>query len=577
MRYPLLLVCIAALLTGLLAFEIYKPAPKIVNIPAKRPAIAVRCSPDWNQLKEWLDETDIPPFPGTGNYTWRISTSNDSAQFYFNQGMRMYYCFHIVEAMASFKKAARFDPSCAMIYWAQALAYGPNINDNGYVASPDALLAVQRANERKASATQVENAFIEAMSVRYTADSADTNRKMLNEAYTAAMKKLFSRFPSNGDAGTLYADAMMLEHPWDLWKADGTPQPWTPPIRRVLEQVLRIAPANPGTNHYYIHVMEASPFAALALPSANKLASLTPGLSHTVHMPSHIYLRTGNYREGARLNEAAVAAYQQTIPLFQPVTGAEFLYLLHNQHMQVNHSMLAGRARYSDSVAALLKAAIPADYLAMPGALGNLLQYIHATDLLVQIRFEKWNTIAARTDCPPAAQVYGRLLWYFAKGMSAAHMDKTGTALLYLDSVKILSADPVLLAPYPPFSPASEGAKVARYMLEATIAEAVGKNASALESIRLAVNTEAAMTYNEPRDWLLNPRPYLGHLLLRTRQTGEAIKVYKEDLKVNAENGWSLAGLAQCYLQLGKAALAGKYRARAERAFQQADVKPHTD
>src|SRR4029078_11486272 len=106
----------------------------------------IRCGPDWDKLKNWLEETGIPPSPGAGIYKWKISTRNDSAQFYFNQGINMYYSFHIIEAMASFKKAAKFDPGCGMLYWAQALAYGPNINDLGYTASPDALLSIEMAD-----------------------------------------------------------------------------------------------------------------------------------------------------------------------------------------------------------------------------------------------------------------------------------------------------------------------------------------------------------------------------------------------------------------------------------------------
>src|SRR5258705_4574162 len=115
--------------------------------------------------------------PGAGNYKWTISTRNDSTQFYFNQGISMYYSFHIIESMASFKKAAKFDPNCAMLYWTQEWAYGPNINDLGYAASPEALQATKKAEELSATANALEKLLINTMSVRYTADSTDVNRK----------------------------------------------------------------------------------------------------------------------------------------------------------------------------------------------------------------------------------------------------------------------------------------------------------------------------------------------------------------------------------------------------------------
>jgi hypothetical protein len=173
----------------------------------------------------------------------------------------MYYSFHIIEAMASFKKAAKFDENSAMLHWAQALAYGPNINDYGYTASPEALLSSDKAIEFSARCTEKEMALIEAQRVRYSYDSSQT-REMLNQLYVEKMKEAYEKYPNDADVATLYADAMMLQHPWDLWNTDGTPRPWTPLIREVLENVLAKTPNHPGANHYYIHVMEASPYAA---------------------------------------------------------------------------------------------------------------------------------------------------------------------------------------------------------------------------------------------------------------------------------------------------------------------------
>ena len=362
MKARLLLLALFAFLTALFAFRLKEmttkgPSPSVVNENKKN---IIRCGPDWEALKEWMDESDIPPIPGAGAYTWKISTNNDSAQFYFNQGINTYYSFHIIESMASFKKAARFDPNCAMLWWAQALAYGPNINDLGYAASPEALQATQKAVELSSSANDVEKGLINAMSVRYTADSADVNRKILNEGYTQKMKLLYEKHSSNPDVAALYADAMMLEHPWDLWNIDGTPKSWTPLIREVLEKLLATAPNNPGAHHYYIHVMEPSPFADKALLSADRLGKLTPGLSHTVHMPSHIYLRTGNYAKGVSVNEAAVNSYNKIIPLYAPVTNNAFLYIIHNLHMQTNNALMAGRAGYSSSSADATVKSVPA-------------------------------------------------------------------------------------------------------------------------------------------------------------------------------------------------------------------------
>ena len=234
------------------------------------------------------------------------------------------------------------------------------------------------------------------------------------------MKEAYEKFSSDADVAALYADALMLQHPWDLWNNNGTPKPWTPLIRTVLEKLLSKTPNHPGANHYYIHVMEPSPYAAKAIPSADRLGKLTPGLSHTVHMPSHIYLRTGNYTKGVSVNESAVKSYEKTIPLYQPVTGNAFLYIIHNLHMQTNNSMMAGRSGYSSVSARETANSIPIDYLAIPGGLGNYIQYVYMTPLLVDVRFGNWNQLLQQPQ-PPAEQVYRNVLYRFGRGMALSH------------------------------------------------------------------------------------------------------------------------------------------------------------
>jgi len=575
MKEKLILVVTAFAVASLLAFHKINSRTGIVYID---PAAAVKknkivpCNRDWSQLKEWLEEKDIPLIPGAGTYKWKISTTHDSAQLYFNQGINMYYSFHIIEAMASFKKAARYDPSCAMLYWAQALAYGPNINDLGYAASPEALAAVEKAVALSATSGKMEQQLIQAMSVRYTTDSADVNRKQLNEAYTHAMSEVYKNFPGNAEAGTLYADAMMLEHPWDLWKKDGTPQPWTSLIREVLEKVLAKTPTNPGANHYYIHVMEPSPYAAKALASANRLGKLTPGLSHTVHMPSHIYLRTGLYGKGIAVNETAVKSYQKVLSLYKPVQGNDFLYSIHNLHMQTNNAMMAGLSAYSLKSALETRKSIPKDYISIPGALGSYIQYIYMTPVLVNVRFGNWGNLLAEPK-PDSSEVFGTLLWHFGRGMAFTHDSRFTDARNELTEIKKLMKDSVLMIPLSPFSAAIEGAIIAESLLEGTIALAEKRFDNAIDFFRIAADTEENMVYNEPRDWLLNPKHYLGNAYLEAGQFGKAKEILKKDLKNNSENGWALYGIWQALVKEKKTSEAAILLNRFKKAFNKTDVK----
>ena len=573
MKVHLFIGAVLITVATLFAFKFREIRNRIpFDIAAYKAKTIIRCTPDWNELKEWIEEVDIPPIPGAGNYQWKISTKNDSAQFYFNQGINMYYGFHIIEAMASFKKAARFDDQCAMVYWAQALSYGPNINDFGYRASPEALWALNKAKQFISTGSSFEKELIDAMSVRYTADSADATRATLNQLYTDKMKSVYTKNTSVADAHILYADAMMLQHPWDLWNSNGTPKVWTPLIRSVLEKALVKFPMHPGANHYYIHVMEPSPFANLALPSAERLGKTNPGLSHLVHMPSHIYLRTGNYQKGVDVNINAIKSYQNSIPLFAPVTGADFLYAIHNLHMKANNAMMMGSTSIADAAAMETRNSIPDGYLQIPAPMGSYIQYIYMTPVLVHVRFGKWNELL-KMNKPASSQVYGTILYHFGKGMAFANTSQLEYAKQELVSMQLLMKDSSLTLPFVPFSPAIDGAVVAEHLLLGTIALKEKRFKDAIAAFEKAVTTDDMIVYNEPRDWLLNSKHYLGNAYIAIGNGTKAEEIFLKDLEYNNENGWALFGLQKALLMQKKIKETAAVQIRFKKAFTKADVK----
>lgn len=531
---------------------------------------AISCAPDRGDLAKLLADADIPLMPGSGSYVWKIDTKSDSAQFYFNQGINTYYGFHIIESLASFKKAARFDPNNAMVWWAQALAYGPNINDVGYNASPEALDAVRKAVALSENATPVEKSLIEAMQLRYSEDST-TNREALNQAYTDGMKAAYARFPGEKDVAALYADAMMLQHPWDLWYPNGTPKQWTPKIREVLEKGLAKDSMHPGLNHYYIHVMEPSPYAALATPSADRLGGITPGLAHLVHMPSHIYLRTGNFNKGTAINEQAVARFKEYSALFPDVVNGAFIYLLHNQHMLVNCAMLAGRYKTSIAAATELQQMIDSATLALEPPLGSLVQYVYMTPTLVQIRFEQWDSLL-QMNKPEDKLVYANILYHFGRGMAQAGKNNLAEAEKESALMVELMNNKEIKIPMTPFSAAIEGATTASEMLKGFIALKKNSTDEAIKHFSKAADTESKMVYNEPRDWILNPSQYLGSAYLHKKDYQKAAEAFQRDLKVNDKNVWSLNRLKETYMKRSQTAAERAARKNFEAASAQSDI-----
>jgi tetratricopeptide (TPR) repeat protein len=283
-------------------------------------------------------------------------------------------------------------------------------------------------------------------------------------------------------------------------------------------------------------------------------------------------LRTGNYNKGIAVNEQAVNSYQKTIPVYQPVTGNAFLYIIHNLHMQTNHSMMAGRSAYSAESARATVNSIPAEYLSTPGGMGNAIQYIYMTPMFTGVRFGNWNQLLATTE-PAHDMIYARLLHHFGRGMALTAVNKTGEAKTELDAVRELSKEPVLTEPFTPFSPAIDGAFIAENLLAGSIALKEKQIETAIACFRSASHKEEEMVYNEPRDWLLNPKHYLGHALLKAGKPAEAIKVLESDLKNNHENGWALFGIWQALVSQNKKTEAARMLLRFKKAFEKSDVQ----
>lgn len=542
------------------------PAKTIIrNTGTGQKKVAIRCSPDYRPNGE-----DIPPLQGWGNFNWKITTTSDSAQFYFNQGMAMYYAFHIIESRASFDKATRFDPRCAMAWWGKALAFGPNINDFGYQQPSEAFPSAQKASSLKAGATPVEKALIEAIAIRYSADST-SDQKALNEQYRDAMGKVYQRFRNQENVAALYADALMLLHPWDLYNHDFSPKPWTPQIVATIKAALHLSPKHPGANHYFIHAVEASARPGDALKSASILATAMPNVAHVTHMPSHIYIRTGYYNKGIDLNSKAVTGYQYYRSAFAPAAEGAFLYSLHNLHMKMACAQMAGNYTESLSAAKALQAEIPTEYLQIPGAMGHYIQYVHQSPLLTYVRFGKWEEVLQEKLMDSFA--YTAVLQHFARGLAFARTGRLPEASAEAAQMKAKMQATELKEPFTPFNAANDGAVIAWSVLNGVMAAEQNNLSQAIQHFEEAVKKEDLLIYNEPRDWLLPARQYLGDALLKAGRNEEALAVLQQDLRINPSNGWAITGLQMAFDKLNRSRELAGAKQRLENAWLIKDVE----
>src|SRR5580765_8271525 len=431
---------------------------------------------------------------GLGDLHHPVSTHNPEAQKFFDQGLRLIYAFNHDEAARSFQHASELDPKLAMAYWGVAEAVGPNYNDPAdperYKQAHD---AVQKAVDLSSAASPSEQAYIQAMAKRFPADP-NSDLKKAAEDYRDAMRDVARQFPDDLDAATLYAESGMNLHPWGLWHQDGTPEAGTEEVVATLEYVLKRDPNHLGAIHYYIHAVEASNNPERALAGANKLAALAPGAGHIVHMPAHVYIRTGDYAAAVKTNQEAAAVDQA----YLKASGAEgiypMMYYSHNLHFIAMAAAMNGNYLESKRGAQLLAANVGPHVKDMP-ALGGFM----TVPLAVEVRFHKWNEIL-RAPQPDASLQTTTVFWHFARGLALASTGKLDQAhaehKIVSDAEKNTPEDVVFAMPVN--NKAKDVLKIARDVLGAKIAWAKKDNAGAIALLHTAVAAQDRLKYAEP-------------------------------------------------------------------------------
>jgi tetratricopeptide (TPR) repeat protein len=480
-----------------------------------------------------------PLFTNLGDHHHAVSCTAD-AQAYFDQGLRLVYGFNHDEAVRAFQEAARRDPSCAMAFWGVALALGPNINlplDSERAAA--AHQAMQRATALAPHAPPAEQAYIGALVKRY-ADDPNADRAALDRGYADAMREVARRYPDDTDAATLFAESLMDLRPWDLWSADGQPRPDTPEIVATLEDVLQKDPNHPGANHYYIHAIEASPHPERALPSAERLGGLMPGAGHIVHMPSHVYIRTGNYAAAAETNQRAIAVDEQYIAAVQPGGVYPMMYYPHNIHFLSAAASMQGRSADAIGAARKLASKIPPEMVhEMP-----MVEYFMPWPYFMMARFGRWQELLAE-PAPAPDLPYATAMWHYARGLAFAARaqiaDAEGERRALRELADQIPADRVV----GDNQRAGQQLRLASLLLAGEIAARQGQCERALPKLEEAVAVQDGLPYMEPPPWYYPVRETLGAVLLQCGRPAAAADVFREDLRQNPNNGWSLYGLAQ--------------------------------
>ena len=527
-----------------------------------------------------LLETEVHAIliPGSGTYSKKISTQNKEAQQFFDQGLRLAWGFYFPESIASYLEAARHDPDHPMPYWGMAHAMGPNPNSR-YSGMPDdpkgeGFKAIKKAMDRIENASDMEAKLIKALYVLYDKDT-NSDEKQRDQAYLAEMRKLNRDYPNDPDIAALYASSYMSIQRWNYWGDQGEPISETLAVAKALEHIMSKDLSHPGVLHLHIHLIEASAEPERALVAADNLERTIPIVGHVVHMPSHIYVRVGQYQKAIEQNIRS----QKVDSEFAEIWGD--LPLPNMGTYPLSHKIHSGHAldfvRYAASVQGNYDLASKSAWTMANRIKDNQIMIMQgqkrvAAPWQVLKTFAKWDEILELKPKHTGTPYLNGILSY-VKGSAYLAKGNKAQASQELNKLKQIINLPNVDKYRAGATPVSQVLKAAAHGLEGEIFMADGKYLEAIEAFTLAVELEDQNNYTEPPDWPHPMRLYLGSALIAAKKFEEAEKVYRRDLDWNKNNGWSLFGLQQSLKLQGKTEEAETIYKEFLLAWQQADIE----
>ena len=528
----------------------------------------------------------MPPAPpklysGMGNLHHKITTSNPEAQKFFDQGLTLVYGFNHEQAIRSFERASELDPNAAMPYWGKALALGPNYNVD---VDPDrekgSFATIQIAKKLAANGPQNERDYIDALATRYSDDPKVDLSKLAHD-YANAMRALAHKYPDDPDAQVLFAESLMDLHPWQLFNVEGKANENTPEIIATLEATLKRWPDHAGANHYYIHAVEAGPHPELANASAKRLESAVPAAGHLVHMPAHIYLRTGDYSAAVKSNQEAIAAdnsFMQTTGTANSMYG--MMYLGHNVAFLYYAAGMNGQFRVAQDAAEMDAAAslpavaeFPMAEVAVPTPIFNLLRFAHWDDVL-------------KLPAPDAKLLATTMFWHYARGCAFAKNIKRTRRNKNSQNFRLSpqncrpvprSESNITIGTSSPLLPPSRlQARTAAAQGDAANSGSVASGLRGVGNRSLAPSSrnpgQNELTTNHPNGITPSANRWAQHLY-RAGKFAEAETVFREDLQRNPHNPRSLFGIWKCLEAQKKTTEAQSARQQFEASWKQADTQ----
>lgn len=486
--------------------------------------------------------TPIALYPDLSVPRFPVTTTNEQARRYFNQGLVLTYGFNHAGAVRSFREAQRLAPDCALCWWGEALALGPNINATMDDRDREAALtAIERSKALSSHAAPVEQALISAMAQRYSRDPK-ADRAALDAAYADAMLDVAKQFPEQDDVAVLAAEAVMDTTPWNYWSADKT----TPVGRsgeavRLVEQVLARNPDHVQAAHLYVHLMENSADPHRAEAAADRMSNpVAPSAGHLVHMPSHIYEVVGRYPDSIRVNVAAAHADEAFIKSSGDQGLVRYGYYPHNIHFIVMSAQMAGDMKTAVGEAQRLRTLLD------PTTSAKIawIQAIDAAPFLAMAQFASPREILAM-PAPDARLPYAVAMRHYARAVAYAQMRDRAAFDAELRAMADMRRSDAFADMIAQGVPVPDILSLAEAVARGRLAFAQGHYAEAADHYRAAIALEGKVPYQEPPYWYYPVNQSLGAALLRAGKPQDASQAFRTALAQTPNNGWAVYGLAE--------------------------------
>tara|TARA_Y100001936_G_scaffold233356_1_gene259180 strand:+ start:160 stop:1785 length:1626 start_codon:yes stop_codon:yes gene_type:complete len=521
-----------------------------------------------------ISKTQAPLLKGLGEHTHKISSDIIGVQRYFDQGLIMSFAFNHAEAIRSFIGSQRLDPECAMCFWGEALALGPNINvnsDGKVIMSPEnriqAYKAINKALNLSKKSPEKEQDYIRALSVRYDGNPK-TSRDNLDKAYAKAMEELSRKYPDDNDAASLYAEALMNTMPWDYWADNGNPKPDTVKVIESLERVLKNNPNHPLAIHLYIHAVEASSNPSRAEKYADKLADLVPGAGHLVHMPAHIYWRVGRYNDASIANINAAKVDEDYIAQCNSQGLYPAMYYPHNIHFLWAASTMEGRSELSINSALKVSNYIKDEQIRQI----PFIEFFQTLPLLSYVRFAKWEEILSYKK-PNEDFKFSLGIYHYARSIAFSSLGNFDKAKNEQKKILVNNQSNEIKVLIKAGQPSDKLLEISNLLALGQIELNKENFSSAIKYFKNAVKIQDQLPYREPEFWYYPTRQTLGHALLLNKNFNEAVKVFNKDLKQYPKNGWSYYGLHMAYNGLNNKIMSDKAIEKFNKIWQFSDIK----